>query len=607
MSSKLADALCRYVPAIDSLKTYNFVSFRRDALAGLTVAAVAVPQAMAYALIFHMPPHMGLFTAIVMTAVGALLDSSKQLINGPTNAISIAMLSALTMAFGDFEALSPEKQLQWQQSAIMMALFIGAIQTGIALFRFGDLSRFISHSVIIGFTIGASILLLLDQLKSILGLKAVGDVHDHFLVKFYRTMTEGGSIHWPTFGIAAITIAIALLTRYLNRKFRLGLPELLLALASAGAVLAMLDPAKASGIRLLGQVPRELPSFELPTIDWGLIRLLSNSALAIAFLGLLEAMAMAKSIAGKTGQKLDMNQQCLSEGVANMAGSFFQCFPGSGSLTRSYINHVTGAATQWSGVISAVGVTATILLFAPLAQYVPRASLAGILILTAFRMVDPNQVSYHFKATRYDAAILVATAFSAVFISIEFCILVGVLLSFAFYVPRAAKIKVNELTITNERVIREAIHSDLRCSYIRILNIEGELFFGCAPELERQLKEFEETLPDSLALIVLRMRRANNPDAVCIHVMEAFVRRMKDRSVTVMFSGVHATMAKTMQNVGLDQVVGAENIFREETEVWASTFTAMKKAYATIGLSRCQHCPNREIAKEERNDWSYMI
>jgi SulP family sulfate permease len=607
MSSKLADALYRYVPAIDSLKTYNFASFRRDALAGLTVAAVAVPQAMAYALIFHMPPQMGLFTAIVMTAVGALLDSSKQLINGPTNAISIAMLSALTMAFGDFEALSPEKQLQWQQSAVMMALFIGAIQTGIALFRFGDLSRFISHSVIIGFTIGASILLLLDQLKSILGLKAVGDVHDHFLVKFYRTMTEGGAIHWPTFGIAAITIAIALLARYLNRKFRLGLPELLLALASAGVVLAMLDPAKVSGIRLLGQVPRELPSFELPTIDWGLIRLLSNSALAIAFLGLLEAMAMAKSIAGKTGQKLDMNQQCLSEGVANMAGSFFQCFPGSGSLTRSYINHVTGAATQWSGVISAVGVTATILLFAPLAQYVPRASLAGILILTAFRMVDPKQVSYHFKATRYDAAILVATAFSAVFISIEFCILVGVLLSFAFYVPRAAKIKVNELTITNERVIREAINSDLRCSYIRILNIEGELFFGCAPELERQLKEFEETLPDSLALIVLRMRRANNPDAVCIHVMEAFVRRMKDRSVTVMFSGVHATMARTMQNIGLDQVVGAENIFREETEVWASTFTAMKKAYATIGLSRCQHCPNREIAKEERNDWSYMI
>ena len=108
MSSKLADALYRYVPAIDSLRTYNVASFRRDVLAGLTVAAVAVPQAMAYALIFHMPPQMGLFTAIVMTTVGALLDSSRQLINGPTNAISIAMLSALTMAFGDFEALSPE-------------------------------------------------------------------------------------------------------------------------------------------------------------------------------------------------------------------------------------------------------------------------------------------------------------------------------------------------------------------------------------------------------------------------------------------------------------------------------------------------------------------
>jgi sulfate permease, SulP family len=211
------------------------------------------------------------------------------------------------------------------------------------------------------------------------------------------------------------------------------------------------------------------------------------------------------------------------------------------------------------------------------------------------------------RATRFDAFILVATALSAVLISIEFCILIGVLLSFALYVPRAAKIRVNELTITTTRVIREATPNDTPCSYIRVLNIEGEMFFGCAPDLERQLREFEVKLPDSLKLIVLRLRRANNPDAVGIRIMEEFVRRMKNRSVTVIFSGVQANMFQVMSNVRLDQVVGEKNIFPEEAEVWASTFNAVKKAYTMIGNDRCQHCPNRGIAKEERNDWSYMI
>jgi SulP family sulfate permease len=597
MPFSLAEAIYRYVPAIDSLRSYNLQSFRKDAFAGMTVAAVAVPQGMAYATIFHMPPAMGLYTAIIMTAVGALLDSSKQLINGPTNAISIAMLSAL--------AVLPEDE--WQSAAIMMALVIGFIQAAIALLKFGDLSRFISHAVIVGFTLGASVLLFLDQLKVVFGLKSVGGHHDHFLLRFYRTMTEGGAFHWPTFGIAALTVTTAIVLRALNRRWKLGIPELLVAIAVSGLVVAWCDPMKQSGVKLLDPVPQGLPSFSIPTIDWNQVRTLSSSAAAIAFLGLLEAMAMAKSIAAKTGQKLDMNQQCLSEGVANLAGSFFQCFPGSGSLTRSYINHASGAATQWSGVISALGVTATILAFAPLAQYLPRAALGGVLILTAFRMTEPKLIAYYFKATRFDAIIMIATALSAVFISIEFCILIGVFLSFAFYVPRAAKIKVNELVITSDRVIREAMPSDLRCSYIRVINIEGEMFFGCAPELERQLQQFEESLPDTLQRVVLRLRRANNPDAVCMQVLEDFIRRMKNRNVTVMLSGVHANMAKTMQNLGIDQLVGHDNVFREETEVWASTFTAMKKAYATIGDVRCQHCPNRLISKEERSDWSYMI
>jgi len=597
MPSPLASAIYRYVPAIDSLRTYSLGHFKRDVFAGLTVAAVAVPQAMAYASIFGMPVEMGLYTAIIMTAVGALLDSSKQLINGPTNAISIAMFSALSII--------PEDQRV--SAAIMMAFFIGLIQTAIALLRFGDLSRFISHSVIVGFTLGASVLLFMDQLKNVFQFKGTAEKTDHFLVRFWSDLTQGGAIHWPTFGIAILTIAAAIAIRQLNKRFRLGLPELLLAITLSALLLVVMDPNKQSGVLLQPVVPRSLPTFEPPTIDWNLARNLSSNAAAIAFLGLLEAMAMAKSIASKTGQKLDMNQQCLSEGLANMAGSFFRCFPGSGSLTRSYINHTSGAATQWSGVISALGVAATILVLAPFAQYIPKAALAGVLILTAARMNDLKTLGYHLRATKFDRWILIATALSSILISIEFCILIGVFLSFAFYVPRAAQIKMNELTVTSDRVIREVVSSDIRCSYIRVFNFEGEMFFGCAPELERQLDTIGEEAPESLKVIVLRLKRVNNPDAVCMDVLQRFIEKMHERKVVIMISGIKEAMAQTLKNVGITQLVGQENIFREESEIWASTVTAMKKGYSLLENNHCQHCPNRAIAREQRTDWSYMI
>ena len=399
--------LLRVVPALDSLRGYTIHTFRKDLFAGLTVAAVAVPQAMAYATIFGMPPQYGLYTAIVMTAVGAMLSSSKQLINGPTNAISIALLSALAVVPQD-ERIS---------AAILMACLIGLIQTGITLLRLGDLSRYISHAVIVGFTAGASVLLVLDQMKNVFGLSAQGDYHDHFLKRFWLTMTEGGQVHTYTLAIAIGTIAMALLLRWVNRLLRLGLPELLLAIAAAGFVTYFWQ-LEASGVQLIQEVPRSLPHFQIPEWNWNRVQQLSGSAVAIAMLGLLEAIAMSNSISHRTKQKVDINQLCLSEGLANLTGSFFQCFPGSGSLTRSYINHQAGAATQWSGVICAGAVALTVLALAPLAQYIPRAALAGVLLLAATRMIDIAGIRYHFRATKFDAVIVSATALAAVLVSI---------------------------------------------------------------------------------------------------------------------------------------------------------------------------------------------
>src|SRR5262245_36975484 len=590
----------RRIPALDSLRRYGVEQARADFVAGFSVAAVAVPQAMAYALIAGLPAQYGLYTAIVMTAAGALLDSSRQLINGPTNAISIALLSAIGSI--------PEPQVR-VQAAVLMSLLVGGIQLVISLLRLGDLTRYISHSVIVGFTAGASLLLVLDQMKNLLGLKAVGSAHDHFLVRFWRTMTEGGAVHGPTLVIGFASIAFVLVLRWL--KARLGwklLPEFLIAVIVAASVTAWLGLDK-QGVTVVGDIPATLPGFRLPDFDAVHIREYSTSALAIALLGLLEAISMAKAIAAVTRQKLDINQQCLSEGLANLIGSFFQCYPGSGSLTRSTINQQAGGRTQWSGVISAVAVALTVVLFAPFAYYIPRAGLAGILMLSAWRLVDREQLSYYVRTTRFDRWIVILTAVSAVAVSVEFCVLIGVLMSFILYVPQAARVRITELILTPERVIRERGPGDDPCGRIRIYSLEGEFFFGAAPELESHLDAIASDSGSDVRVIILRLKRVRNPDAVCMSVLDRFIDQMQTAHVTVLLCGVRPDLMRVVESSGLVRLLGPDRVFvfQETDQFWTSTLEAVRFAYDILGGDVCETCPRQTESFAEKDGWYYLI
>ncbi len=583
VTSPVLGYLQRRIPALDSLRRYGLAEARADLVAGFSVAAVAVPQAMAYAMIAGLPAEYGLYTAIVMTAIGALLDSSRQLINGPTNAISIALLSAVGALASQDDKI---------QAAVLLSLLAGSIQLGISLLRLGDLTRYISHSVIVGFTAGASVLLVLDQTKNLLGLKALGDAHDHFLYRFWLSMTEGGSVHMPTLAIGLASIAIVLALRWV--KGRLGwrlLPEFLIAVVATAAVTAWLGLDK-QGVKVVGDIPASLPSFRLPRLDALQIRELSTSALAIALLGLLEAVSMAKAIAAVTRQKLDMNQQCLSEGLANVTGSFFQCMPGSGSLTRSAINQQAGAQTQWSGVVSAAAVALIMIAFAPYARYIPRSALAGLLMLTAARMVNVRELRYHMRVSRFDAVIVAVTAIAALAISIEFCVLIGVLMSFMLAVPRTGQMHLTEFLVTREGTVHERLHDDEVCGCLLIFGLEGEMYFGSGVSLEEHLETMATSVEPWTQAVVLRMKRARNPDAVGIALVERFVDDMRGRNVQVIMCGVRDGMLVCMEKCGLAEKVGADNLFREERVRQTSTLLAIRHAAALMG-DRCPRCQGR--------------
>lgn len=571
------------VPALDSLRAYRFADARADLVAGFSVAAVAVPQAMAYAMIAGLPAEYGLYTAIVMTTVGALLDSSRQLINGPTNAISIALLSAI----GSFA--SQDERIQ---AAVLIALLVGSIQLAISVLRLGDLTRYISHSVIVGFTAGASVLLVLDQWKNLFGLRAVGDVHDHFLYRFWLTVTQGGAIHGPTLAIGLASIALILALRWLKRLLGLRLlPEFLIVVVVMAALTARFGLVD-QGVKVVGDIPAALPSPRLPPVGAPYLRDLAGSALAIALLGLLEAISMAKAIAAVTGQKLDMNQQCLSEGFANFAGSFFQCMPGSGSLTRSAINQQAGGQTQWSGVVSAIAVALIMMVFAPYARFIPRSALAGLLMITAAGMVNPRDLRYHMRASRFDAVIVAVTAIAAFAISIEFCVLIGVFMSFMLAVPRTGRMLLTEFVVTVDRSVRERRPGDEVCGRILIFGLEGEMYFGSGGALEQHLETIEERVTPDTQVVVLRLKRARNPDAVGMSLLEGCIDRLHARGVHVILCGVQEAMLTCMQNTGLIEKLKPDHVFLEQPVKLTSTVLAVRRGYELV-TKPCPTCPRR--------------
>jgi SulP family sulfate permease len=582
----------------DLYRSYSWTSLRGDLIAGLTVATVALPQAMAYALIAGIEPVYGLYTAIIMTALASVFGSSAHLINGPTNAISLVVFSAAAAL-----TVAPDERMQ---VVALLAVLVGLIQIAIALLKLGDLTRYISESVILGFMAGAGLLVALTQVQNLLGLKALGTGQDHLLSRLWLTWSQGGPIDFTALGIGLATLAMIFALHRLGRRLRMRLPELLISLVVVSFVVWLFGLAPADAASHL-HVDKRLPLPHLPVFHPEWIRELWGGALAISLLGLVEALAIAKSIAARTRERLDYNRQCLAEGIANLGGGLFQCMPGSGSLTRSAINYFAGGVTRLSGLFSALAVALCYLLFAQLADYVPRAALAGVLMWTAWRIVDRPRLWYCLRATRFDAGIALATAFACVFVSIEFSILIGTFLSFLFFVPRASRLHTSELVVGPERALRERQPGDPYCSRLVMFSLEGNLFFGAAPELAEQLDELSRRAAEGVRVVVLRLKRVRNPDMVCLEHLQRFLQDMQERKVTVLLCGVREDFAEALHNLRFYRWLPQDCVFQEGVTVESSTLKAVRRAYELLGEDLCSTCPRRLEEERGKDPWYYVI
>ncbi|MFZ0240014.1 MAG: SulP family inorganic anion transporter [Desulfobacterales bacterium] len=576
-----------FVPFVSWIRGYGKRYIKADLFAGLTVAVVAVPQSMAYALIAGLPVQYGLYASIVPTIVGCLWGSSAHLITGPTTAVSLVVFSSLG-------PLAQPNTPSYLELAFFLALLVGVIQIGMGLARVGALLNFVSHAVLLGFTAGAAVLIAFKQLPGLLGIKvAKTSVFYEHLFNIVTHLHQTGVI---TLLLGIITIAVILGVKYIRPNW----PGTLIAMVLVGTLVSVFGLDQ-RGIDVVGVVPRSLPPLSVPEIGkFSQIGQLVPGALAIAILGLVEAVSIAKSIADQTRQRLNVNREFIGQGLANVAASLFSGYPGSGSFTRSAVNFRSGGKTPVSGVISGIAVAATVLLAAPLAAELPMSALAGVLIVVAYDMVRKEDIVRTIRATRSDAAVLVITFLSTLLLNIEFAIYVGVLLSIGLHLAATSHPRIQSVVPDPNTTKMVPAEFGETCCQMDILDIEGSVFFGSAAFVMDDLQRRLRSAPH-IANILIRMHRVNTLDASGIHVLELMQEEIRRRGGGLFFSGINHWVFEVFKNSGMLKDIGETHI---RTTTGSAIRQAMRESFypqicATCKLVIFSECPDLKTGNWE--------
>jgi SulP family sulfate permease len=575
-----------FVPFVSWIRGYGKRYIKADLFAGLTVAVVAVPQSMACALIAGLPVQYGLYASIVPTMVACLWGSSSHLITGPTTAVSLVVFSSLSpLARPDTPA--------YLVLAFFLALLVGVIQIGMGAARVGALLNFVSHAVLLGFTAGAAVLIAFKQVPGLLGIKVAKTsvFHEHL----FNIITHLHQTELITFLLGIITIIVILVIK----RSRPNWPGTLIAMVFVGILVTVFNLDR-RGVAVVGAIPRSLPPFSVPDFgDITQIGQLVPGALAIAILGLVEAVSIAKSIADQTRQRLNINREFIGQGLANIAASLFSGYPGSGSFVRSTVNFRSGGKTPISGIISGLAVAATVLLAAPLAAKLPMSALAGVLIVVAYGMVHKEDTVRTIRATRGDAAVLVITFLSTLLLNIEFAIYVGVLLSIGLHLAATSHPRIQ--SVVPDPKTTKMVPADFgeTCCQMDILDIEGSIFFGSAAFVLDNLQRRLRSAPH-ITHVLIRMHRVNTLDASGIHLLEIVEEEIRQRGGGFFFSGLNHRVFEVFKNSGMLKEIGETHI---RTTTGAAIRQAMRESFCPAVCAACEVVVFQECPELKQGNW----
>jgi len=560
------------LPFLAELRRYSWEAFRADLIAGATVTLVSIPQAIGFSLILNLPPQPVIISVIIGGFVGALFFSSRHHVFGPTS--SISLIVAATIAANSAIGLSP------LHLATYLAALIGVIQLFSGLLNFGEITKFISRSVVVGYSTGIGILLAASQLHNLLGYDV--EAGQNFSTNVLQAIFDLGTaqVHPWAIAIGVLTFAVF----WVVRRLRPGWPEALIGLALLGigaklyTVFFQAVPFKL--VRDEGSLTAIIPAFAGFPFAPGRFHLvleLAGTAIAISILGMLEAASITKGLAAKSGQRIEPNQELIGMGAANIACALFGAVPGSSSFARSAVNFQSGARTQMSSMLSSLVVLGVLAFVTPVFNFIPIAALAAHLIRIGFKMINWHQIRISCRSTPSDLVVFVVTLGSCLFLRLDTAIYVGIGVSLALFLRATSTPTLVEYAI-NESGDLVALGDPSRRPHpqISIIHVEGELFFGAADLFQEQVRRLADD--QNIRVFILRMKNARHLDASTVMALEYLHEYLTQTGRHLLISGSSPDVTRVLENSGLLQQIGRENLFPAEANPTVSTRNALKRA-----------------------------
>lgn len=554
------------------MKWFRFVtkeSLKADAIAGLTGAVIVLPQGIAFATIAGLPPQYGLYTAMVTPIIAGLFGSSYHLVSGPTTAISIVVFSAISHhavpGSDEFIAMT-----------LTLTFLAGVYQLAFGLARLGALVNFVSHTVVIGFTAGAAILIATSQMKHISGIEIPKG--ESFMHTWMDLFLDVDNTNLYLVAIAVTAMATALVVK----KFAPRAPNLLAGMV-VSSLLALFLGNYTDGIKLVGEIPAQLPPLSSPLFAFDTIKMLAPEAFAVALLGLIEAVSISRAVATRSNQRINANQEFIGQGMSNIVGSFFSSYAGSGSFTRSGINYEAGARTPMSAIFASLFLVAIVLLIAPLTAYLPIAAMGGIILLVAYNLIDFHHIFQVLTLSKSESAILLTTFFATLFLELEFAIYLGVLLSLVLFLAKTSTPQIPSLSLDSSmgKFVQISDKPVKQCPQLKIIRIDMSIYFGSINHIQKRISQIVEN--ERIYHILIIASGVNLIDLTGAEAMVSENNSLKEYSGGLYFVGIKPSVYEFAARSCFIKKIGGDHFFDSKSG-------AIKSIYKRLDKSVCATC-----------------
>ena len=541
----------RFTPFLGWIgKLRDGATLKADVMAGITVALVLVPQSMAYAQLAGLPAYYGLYASFLPPIIAAIFGSSRQLATGP-----VAVVSLLTAA--SLEPLAAAGSEGFLAYAVVLAVMVGLFQLALGLLKLGVVVDLLSHPVVVGFTNAGALIIATSQIGKLFGVSVEKAAH-HYETVYNTVLAAVEGTHWPTFWMAVLAITIMIgMKKYLPR-----MPNVLVAVAVT-TLLAYATGFQDAGGAVVGTIPEGLPVLAIPAFDTEIIGQLATSAVVIALIGFMEAIAIAKAMAAKTRQRLDTNQELVGQGLSNIVSGVFSGYPVSGSFSRSAVNIDAGAITGFSSIVTGVMVGVALLFLTPLLYHLPTATLGAVIILAVINLVKVEPVIHAWRAEPQDAIISVITFGLTLYLAphLEGGILVGVVLSILLFFIRTMRPRVAELSRYKDGTLRDiTVHPLPTSDKIAVVRFDGSLYFGNAGYFEDKILEVVSSKPE-LEYIIIDGEGINQLDSTGEEVLHHLAERLENNGIHILVARMKKQFMDTIRATRLIEEMGEEHFF----------------------------------------------